>query len=173
MGRTIASVTERIEGYRSRIRAELRKSFAEEHPPGQVAGSFALGAFITMLPTLGVGLLLFVVLAYYIDRISKIALFASVVVFNPVVKWGVYASSFTLGVVLLGPVEGATPTTVSLSAGPEIVTRLLVGNVILAVIATVLSYVAVYRLTIAYRKSELGDVVSDAVEEVAEEALDR
>jgi len=163
----------RVGKYLERIREELRKTFAEEHTSGELAGSFALGTFITMLPTLGVGLLVFVVIAFVFDRVSKIALFASVVVFNPVVKWGVYAASFTLGVLLLGPVEGVGLGDVSLSAGPEIVIRLWVGNLILAVVATVISYVAVYRLAVAYERTQAGRVIDEAVEEVVEEVLEQ
>lgn len=163
----------RIGGYVERIREELRRTFAEEHTPRELAGSFSIGAFITMLPTLGVGLLVFVVIAFLFDRVSKIALFASVVVFNPVVKWGVYVASFTLGVLLLGPVEGVGIGDVSLSAGPEIVTRLVVGNLILAVIATAISYVAVYRLAVAYERTQVGEIVDDAVEEVVDEVLEK
>ena len=165
-------VPARIGEYVERIREELRKTFAEEHTPRELAGSFSIGAFITMLPTLGGGLLAFVVIAFLFDRVSKIALFASVVVFNPVVKWGVYVASFTLGVLLLGPVEGVGLGDVSLSAGPEIVARLVVGNLILAVIATVISYVAVYRLAVAYERTQVGEIVDGAVEEVVEEVLE-
>lgn len=163
----------RLDGYIARIREELRKTLAEEHSPRELAGSFALGTFITMLPTLGVGLLVFLVIAFVFERISKIALFASVVVFNPVVKWGVYIASFTLGVVLLGPVEGVSISDISFSAGPEIVIRLLVGNLILAVIATIISYVVVYRLAVAYERTQTGEIINGAVEEVVEEVLEK
>ena len=173
MDETSQMIRARVGKYLERIREELRKTFAEEHTSGELAGSVALGTFITMLPTLGVGLLVFVVIAFVFDRVSKIALFASVVVFNPVVKWGVYAASFTLGVLLLGPVEGVGLGDVSLSAGPEIVIRLWVGNLILAVVATVISYVAVYRLAVAYERTQAGRVIDEAVEEVVEEVLEQ
>ena len=162
-------ISDRFDEYRDRIREELRNSFTEDHTPREIAGSFSIGSFITMLPTLGVGVLAFLVIAFLFDRISKLALFASVVVFNPIVKWGVYAASFGLGVLILGPVEGVGLTDVSLDAGPEILVRLLVGNLILAVVATIASYTVVYRLAIAYRKSEIGEVIDDAVEEIVDE----
>lgn len=162
-------IAERFGGYRDRVREELHRAFSEDHTPRAVAGSFAVGVFITMLPTFGTGLLLFVVLVTLFKSISKIALFASVLVFNPVVKWGVYAGSFTLGTFILGPVDGARMADVSLSAGPEIVLRLLVGNLILAVVATVLGYVVVYRLVVAHR--ERLQSLERTVEEVVERTL--
>lgn len=166
-------IRSRFDDYTQTIHEELRRTFLEDHTPRETAGSFSIGTFITMLPTLGVGLLLFFVLAFVFDRVSKLALFASVLVFNPVVKWGVYASSFTLGVVLLGPVEGVTMADVSIDAGSEIVVRLLVGNLILAVIATVLAYAVVRRLAASYESTPIGETIDEAVDEIVEEALEQ
>ena len=156
----------RMEGWFTRVKTEIQRSFAEEYTPKETAGSFSVGVFITMLPTLGTGLLLFFVLAWLFDRINRAALVASVVVFNPVVKWGVYAASFTLGVIILGPVPGVSTAEVSLSAGPDVVVRLLVGNLILAVVAAVPGYFVCLRLVEAYRTYEI-DVV-DTVSEIVE-----
>lgn len=155
--------------YRSRVVEELHHSLVEDHSPKDVARSFSLGAFITMLPTLGTGLVLFIVLVYLFSWINKIALFASVLVFNPVVKWGVYAASFSLGVLLLGPVEGVSMSEVSLSAGGPILIRLLVGNLILALIATLIAYVVAYRIAMAYETTDVGEVIEEAIDDLAEE----
>jgi len=146
----------RLRAYLRSLSTELRLEFESalegEYSSKQVAGSFAIGVFITSLPTLGIGVLTFFLIAHAFAGISKLALFSSVIVFNPAVKWGVYGTSFWLGSVLLGPVEGATRSDVSLSAAPEVVVRLLVGNLILAVVFTVLGYAVAYRLTAAYRR---------------------
>lgn len=159
--------------YSDRILGELRETFAEAHTPRETAASFAIGTFITMLPTLGVGLFVFVVIAYLSDRINTVALFASVVVFNPAVKWGVYVASFALGVLVLGPVEGVGLADVSLDAGPDIVSRLLVGNALLAIAATAISYVVVHRLARAYRASEVREIIDEAIEETVEEVIEQ
>lgn len=158
--------------YVDRIREKLYDALTEERTPFEVAGSFALGTFITMLPTLGLGLALFVLIDYLSERVSRIALFASVLVFNPAVKWGVYIASFTLGVFFLGPVEGVTMSDVSLSAGPEIVVRLLLGNVLLAIVATAISYVVVYRIAVRYQASPVGETIDKALAEIGEEIVE-
>lgn len=157
-----------------RLRGEIDASLEEDHTPRQVAASFALGVFITALPTLGLGLLLFVFIAALVASVSKIALFASVLVLNPVVKWGVYAASFWLGSYILGPVSGVGFTGVSFDAGPQVVHRLLLGDLILAVVFTVVAYVGVYRLTAGDRPGDvdLGPIegaVEDLVETLPEE----
>jgi uncharacterized protein (DUF2062 family) len=155
--------------YVTRVRAALYNSFTHEYTPRQIAASFALGTFITMLPTLGTGLILFVLLGRLFDWINSVALFSSVIVFNPVLKWGVYAGSFALGFVLIGPAEGfAIGDTPSFSDGSEILVRLLVGNTIIAVFATVLAYLIVYRLVVAYQHNSL-PVLEESIEVMIDE----
>jgi uncharacterized protein (DUF2062 family) len=154
----------------TRVREEIDEALTERYTPRQVAASFAVGVFVTSLPTLGTGLLLLFVLAYLFAGVSKIGLFASAVVFNPVVKLGVYGTSFWVGRSLLGPVPTITVTDVSLSAAPEIVVRLVAGNLLLAVLFTVVSYVVAYRFTVEYRRQN-GNV--GRVERVVEAAIER
>ena len=161
----------RVRAISARLRREIRDALIEKHTPRQVAASFALGTFITMLPTLGTGLILFFVIVALTDRVSKIALFASVVVFNPVIKWGVYALSFTIGVAILGPVDGVSTSAVSMGAGPEIVVRLLVGNLLLAAIATVIGYVVAYRVAIRLKTGELGESIEETVDDLVDDRL--
>jgi uncharacterized protein (DUF2062 family) len=153
MAGVVARVRRRIDEVRSEVHDALRK----QHTPEQVASSFALGVFITALPTLGVGVLAFFLIAYLFENVSKIALFASVIVLNPVVKWGVYGTSFWVGSSILGPVEGISVSDVSLAAAPGVVSRLLVGNLLLAVLLTGAAYIGAYRLTVEYRRRH-GDV---------------
>lgn len=158
-------VRDRVSRWKARALAEIRRSFSETHTPHEIAASFAIGVFITMLPTLGTGLLVFVVLIAITDRINRIALFSSVIVLNPVVKWGVYAASITLGFFLLGPVDGPIDASISLNTGTDVLVRLLVGNLILAIIATVVAYVAVYRLARRYQ-AQAREVIETVIEEV-------
>lgn len=162
-------VTHRYRDAVARLRRAIRNALKEEHTPKEVAGSFSIGAFITMLPTLGTGLILFVVIAALSERVSKIALFSSVIVFNPVVKWGVYAASFALGVAILGPVDDLSTSEVSMSAGPDIVARLLLGNLILAVAVTPISYVASYRIALRLPDTHVGEMIEEAVDELVDE----
>lgn len=162
----VARVRTRVAAVRRKVEEALR----EQHTPEQVASSFAIGVFITALPTLGVGVLAFFVIAYLFENVSKIALFASVIVLNPVVKWGVYGTSFWLGSSILGPVEGISLSQVSIDAAPGIVSRLLVGNLLIAVLFTVVAYFGAYRLTVEYRRRR-GDV--GILEEAYEGLFDR
>ena len=156
-------IRQRVGDDLDRAKQMLHRAFSEDHTTEEVAQSFGIGVFITMLPTLGIGFLVFVLLAAVFDRLSKLALVASAVVFNPVVKWGVYAMSLGLGTFLLGPVEGASVTNPSLAAAPPVVLRLVVGNTILAVVAAVPSYFAALWVVERFGDTA-GDVFGDVTE---------
>ena len=164
--RVLRAIRQRVGDDLDRAKQLLHRAFSEDHTSEEVAQSFSLGVFITMLPTLGVGFLVFVLLAAVFDRLSKLALIASAVVFNPVVKWGVYALSLGLGTLLLGPVEGASVSDPSLAAAPPVVARLVLGNTILAVVAAVPSYFV--SLWVVER---FGDTAGDLIGDVTERIL--
>ncbi|NGM71579.1 DUF2062 domain-containing protein [Natronolimnobius sp. AArcel1] len=144
---------ERLALYRDRVRRKLQAAFREEHTPHQVGASFAIGIFITALPTGGLGIGLFFVLTSLWSWISKPALFASVAVLNPFVKPVVYVSSLQLGGLLLGTNPILTAD-VSAVTARIVITQLLVGNLIIAVLLAAIGYVFVRRLTRAYRQQK-------------------
>lgn len=147
---------ERVSRTRTQVKEKLVAALVEDHTPQEVAVSFSVGVFLTALPTLGTGFLAFLVLAYLFRQLSKVALFASVLILNPPVKWGVYASSFWLGNKILGPVPGMTFDGVSASMGSGILVRLWVGNTILAVVFAAVGYVVAFRLINEYRRRQVG-----------------
>jgi uncharacterized protein (DUF2062 family) len=155
-------VRRRLARVRDEVKERLVKAFLDKHSSHEVAFSFSVGIFITALPTLGTGVLVFFVLAFLFERISKIALFASVVVLNPVVKWGVYGTSYTLGRLILGPVPGVSFSsfkTVSPSMGFDVLARLWLGNIILAITFSVVAYAIGLRLINEFRRRLQNDEV--------------
>lgn len=145
-------VRERLADYRDRVRGQLLAAFREEHTPHQVAASFAIGVFITAMPTGGLGIGLFFVLVSIWSWISKPAIFASVAVLNPFVKPGVYLASFQIGAfVLRSDSVGSRDGTTTESAW-TVVKQLLVGNLLVATAFAVLGYILVLYLTRSHRR---------------------
>lgn len=142
---------ERVARYRDRIRRELTAAFREEHTPRQIAASFAIGIFVTAMPTGGAGISLFFVFASLWSWVSKPAIFASVAVLNPFVKPAVYVSSFQLGGWILGTSPLHTGA-LSTEAAREAIQQLLVGNLLIAALLSGLSYVLMLHLTRAHRR---------------------
>lgn len=147
-------VRQRVDRVLEEVKERLISAFVEKHTSHEVSFSFGLGVFITALPSLGTGLFVFVALAFLFDRLSKIALFASVVILNPVVKWGVYGASYSLGRFILGPAPGVSFSTaeISLSAGPDLLARLWLGNLILAAIFSIAGYFLALRTVNEFRR---------------------
>lgn len=157
----------------ARVRHEILTSITEDSSRQAVAGSFAIGAFITILPTLGLGLIVFLILDYLFEWINRVALFSNAIIFNPVVKWGIYVASMITGFVLLGPVEGASLTSIpTMEDGTELLVRMFVGNVVIAVVGAVTAYVVVDRLLAAYQSHQF-PVVEETVDEFVHEAAER
>ncbi|WP_090506386.1 DUF2062 domain-containing protein [Natronorubrum sediminis] len=145
-------VRNRLQAYRDRVRAGLVKAFREERTPREVAASFAMGVFVTALPTGGLGLGLFFVFVSIWPWISKPALFASVAVFNPFVKPAIYVVSFQVGAFVLGSESAASYEMLSSEFAWVALQQLLVGNFIVAVILSVIGYVVVLHLTRVHRR---------------------
>lgn len=145
-------MVERLARYRDRIRRKLLAAFREDHTPKQVAASFAIGIFITSLPTGGLGIGLFFVFVWLWSWISKPAIFASVAVLNPFVKPAVYLASFQVGAVVLGSDSVRSLEASTTEAARVALQQLLLGNVIIASVLSILGYVTVLHLTRVHRR---------------------
>ena len=153
-----------LSGYWERVRSELESAFAEKHTPHEVAGSFAIGVFVTTLPSAGLGLVFFLVLVRLSDRISSIAIFSSAIMINPLVKAPMFIAAFWIGTRLLGPTGTATGGNIVDTTG--IAVRMIAGFIILGVAIAAIGYVGVYLLMTEYRKRDIA-----IVEEVIDDEL--
>jgi len=152
----------RVSAYYGRFRSELETAFAETHTAHEVAGSFAIGVFVTTLPSLGLGLVFFLFLARLSDRISPIAIFSSALVINPLVKAPMFIAAFWIGTRLLGPAGAAASG--SVAEATAVAFRMVVGFAVLGLFVAAVGYVAVYVLVTQYRKRDvelLEEVVDD------------
>lgn len=145
-------VSRRVGNYLLRVRESLRAAFAEDHPPHHLAASFAIGIFVTTLPSLGAGVLLLTWIGYRFEWANVLTMFAAVAVLNPLVKGGVYVVSFLIGARLFGPIPGVTRGDIGIDAGADVLVRLLVGNVLLAIVLAIVGYAVAYRVGQAARQ---------------------
>ncbi len=152
-------VRKRFKDYRRTVSDEIEKAFNEKHTPHQIALSFSIGIFIATLPTLGLGLLLFLVLIKLFDSISSLALMASVVVMNPFIKPVFYLASINVGSLII---EGSIVGTVD---PLTVVTYLYLGSLVIASIVASISYVVMLKAVKRYRKTDL-HVVQEIEDEI-------
>lgn len=144
---------------------ELKKSFHEEKTPHQIALSFSIGVFVTVLPTLGLGLLLFAYMARSYSWVSRLAIFSSAFIFNPLIKPFFYLASINIGGLII---DGK----LSIPTEPEpLLVYLLIGSLATASVLAVIGYWLALGAVKKYR--EKGLEFADDIEEVIEEDLER
>ncbi len=141
---------DRVIRVQDRVRHALRTAWEEEHTPHEVATSFAIGIFVTALPTGGLGIGSFFLFAYWWSWISKPAIFSSVAVLNPAIKPAVYLGSFYVGATLFGTDPLIATRWTHLETALLLIQLLLIGNLILAVVLAGVAYVAAYYLVRNY-----------------------
>jgi len=127
--------------YSERVQTRLREAFDEDHPPHYTGLSFALGLFLTALPNFGASIVVLGAIARRYAWVNRVAILAAIAVLNPLAKGTVYMLSYALGRTILGPVPGITTSEVSLAAGSDVLIRLLLGNLIIAVALAAVGYV--------------------------------
>lgn len=151
----------RIKQFKLKILETIHEAFEEKHTDREIAFSFAFGIFITSLPTLGLGLILFWALIKFTDFISGLAIAACVVIMNPITKWFFYLSSINLGsLIITGNITGLTGL-------EDALIYLLVGSLVLATLISIISYFVVLKLVRSYREKDL-----DIMEEIDEAIVD-
>lgn len=147
--------------YGRRVQTRLWQAFTQDYPPHQTATSFSLGLFLVAMPNLGASVILLGAIGYRFDWANRLALLCSVLVLNPLAKGTVYVTSFALGVALLGSVEGVSAGDVSLTAGGDVLLRLLLGNLLIATALAAAGYVvALYGVHAARRYERRKDTGS-------------
>ncbi|MFC1733264.1 DUF2062 domain-containing protein [candidate division KSB1 bacterium] len=120
--------------------------------PHSIAIGFAIGTFISTLPTPGFNILLGVLVVLIYEKVSKIALFGSMAIWNPFTTPAVYYLSYKIG----GLIFGASPVIeYKLSFIGFIFhnsRRFIVGNLILAATLSVVCYFVVKKTVNYYQK---------------------
>ncbi len=154
----------KLSSYRDRVVEEFEKALKEDHTPRQTAASAALGTFITVIPTFGIGIVFFLLISRFFKSINKLALFACVIVFNPVMKYPIYIMSYSLGTILThseAP-EEALETALT-SQATDAAHTMLLGNLVLAFILSIIAYFTIHKLAVKYDEKNL-----EITEELAE-----
>lgn len=152
----------RFRDYRKRIVDEVRKSFSENNSPREIAFSFATGIFIATMPTMGLGLILFIILIKASDRMNAVAMFSSTVFMNPFIKPVFYLASINVGSLIL--FQRLVNTT-----DPVLLIKMLyLGSLVIASLTAIVSYFIVLGAVQKYRASEM-DLIDDLEEELVEE----
>lgn len=134
----------------SRLREHFRQVLETKHSPHAIASGFSIGTFLALLPTFGLGLLLGLLVMMVYKRISKYAMVAAFVVWNPLVQPPLYALSYIFGEWMFGSAPRATYNIEILNVVHHVTRRYLTGMVLIAAAVALLCYPPVFLLARRY-----------------------
>lgn len=112
----------------------------------RVALSFAIGTFIALLPTFGIGVFVGLLFLLLFPYLHKPALLSAFVVWNPFVQIPLYSLGIAIGAYLYSGMPVVTYDFVLLDQVIALTRRVLIGNLIVTSTLTLLSYAAIFIL---------------------------
>ena len=141
-----------LDGMKRRAKEHFKDVATLKRSSRSLAFGFALGTFISVAPTFGLAPLIGILLVLIFKRISKLALFASFLIWNPfVLLFIIYPAGLGIGNVILS--ESSPTYNVGILNQVFAYSQMfLLGSIILALIASVISYFVVFLLIESYKK---------------------
>ncbi len=136
-----------------RLRRRLSRFLDTNASPEAMASSFALGTLISVLPTPGFNIALAALLAARFKQLNKASLLAAVGVWNGFVVAPLYALSYQLGEMMFGTMPTELMGMPLQVAVMSLLKGFLVGNVLIALVITAVSYLVVKTAVIHTRQS--------------------
>lgn len=149
----------------NKIKNKIKHHFSEvskiKTSPESIALGFAVGTFIAILPTFGLGIFIGLLVVLIFEKVSKVSLIAAFAVFNPAIEFALYALNYSIGYSILAG-RDVSEATVEIYNNLFVYTqRLFVGSVITATILGVLSYFLIYYAVKAYQKRFLTELMEE------------
>ena len=137
------------------LRQYTQKLMNTKSSPESTASGFALGTLVAILPTWGFSLILGLLLVLIFRRISKLAVLAALLIWNPLTLIPVYGLSYKIGDAMFGQAEVIKYNIVLLDQAFNFSRRFLIGLVILAVVISAASFLIIWLFAKFYHKRRL------------------
>ena len=135
-----------IKNYREKLKKHFKEIIEIKDSPKSIALGFAIGTAIAVFPTFGLGALIGLGIILIFKKVSKVSLFVAFLIWNPFVLAPLTLIAYKIGDFLLG----GNPILTSNLRFLEILTnyskKYLLGNLIITLVASSVSYVFIYVL---------------------------
>jgi len=135
------------------VRLQYLRFLRSERSPHKAAIGLAVGVFIGIFPTFGLGALMALGLAW-LFKFSKVASVVGSAIMNPITTPFFWGLSFTLGSWLTGADVSGVATMIDegqvWDAANEIIWAYLAGNTLLSLVFAILFYLLGYKAVQAY-----------------------
>ena len=164
-----------VRRYLEKVEEALVNAIREDHTPEETAFSAAFATFVAVLPTFGFGILFFLVLFKFFKRLNKVAVFGTVVVFNPFVQYPLYALSYNLGRLLVRNPPAEQELELALrTRAMEAVRTFMAGNIFFAVGISLFVYFFVLNAARIAKKKDISisETMAEKMEEDNEKTLE-
>ncbi|MDQ3535656.1 MAG: DUF2062 domain-containing protein [Bacteroidota bacterium] len=147
----IKSGFKNIEYKVKRFLVEITTSKVSTH---NLALGFAIGTFIAILPTPGFGVLISIFLIYSFKKINATSILFPFAVWNPLVLAPLYILSYKIGDLLFAAKATIESDYTFFYKFIYFCQTYLVGNVIVAVLFSIISYFVIFRVTELFKQKK-------------------
>ena len=121
-----------------------------------IATGFAVGTFISILPEPGFSVLVATAIVLIFKRISKLAIFVSMAIWNPVALIPIYVASYSVGDLLMSSKPLVSFNMTVLNRVYYFTDRFIVGNLVMAFAVAGVCHVIVFYLWETWTKEKKG-----------------
>ena len=129
-----------FERWKHKIKYYAQEVLTEKTTPHSIAVGFAIGSFISILPTPGFNLILALIVSLIYKKVNKVSLFIGVLFWNPLTSPVIYYFSYKLGNLIFGAAPIVVYNVSFMEQIYQFTRRFLVGNIIIAVSMSIISY---------------------------------
>ncbi len=151
----------------NKLRKDLVRQFKaimkSNSSPESMAMGFSLGTLIVILPTPGFGIFIALFIALLFKKINKVAILASFTLWNPIIIAPIYWLSFELGNLIFRPDPSIKFDLAILDQLYHYSGKFMLGNVMIAIFMSIISYMAVYLLAVKYLRKEKVEEILEPV----------
>ena len=133
------------------ITSHLHEIVETKTTPHSIATGFSLGTFISILPIPGFSILIATLIVLMFTRISKIAIFVAMSIWNPVTLIPIYSLSYQIGMYLLKHKPTYQFDLTVLNRVYYFTNDFLLGNLIVAFLISFLFFFIVFDIIKIYR----------------------
>ncbi|MBU0756638.1 MAG: DUF2062 domain-containing protein [Nanoarchaeota archaeon] len=143
----------KVKKLKDRIKNHFQQVLRIKTSPHAIAMGFAVGTFINIFPTPGFGMLIGLLVIIIFKKINKIALLLAFAIFNPIFMIPIHYASYLIGDTILNPLPLIEYKVVFFQQVYNLTRRLFIGNIILSIPISTISYFIVKSIVKKYQET--------------------
>ncbi len=151
-----------------RLKNRIKKHFKEvlelKTSPHSIAMGFAIGTLIAILPTFGLGIFIGLLVLVIFKKVSKISMFVSFAIWNPLILTLLYPLEYSIGNFILVDFPVTKFKFEILNQLFVYTGRFLIGSLILSILTSIIAYFLVLYFVGKYQKERLGSLKEEIIQ---------